>query len=276
MNRKFLFVSGCPRSGTTVLTDILNWSDSIFVGQERFAGLLNRHREEFVPELFALPRLAQFRNGDCDYPSYGAKNEYFTWYVNQKNFSKLDEYTSIGDKITNLYRHFDAFSGPAWAKRDVTVLHIVRNVLDVAASYQTRKHNPKDRWNLDYVQAIADWTQSIVCAHKLSEEARVGGAKIGIVDYDLLFGETFQEFVASAKLVYGFLGEEFSTKQLGGMERIFLAFNERKRLRVSHDEILDDVRARISSDVSAMHHALSERSVNALLSPAIGQHGKLS
>src|SRR5690606_22609353 len=128
------------------LTHILNWGQSAFVGQERFASLLNRQPDAFVPDLFESDRLARFIKGDCGYSSYSELREYGAEFACKKEFDTLGENRFIGDKITALHRFFPVFSSPEWDGKDVTVIHVVRNVLDVANSYQTRLENPNDRW----------------------------------------------------------------------------------------------------------------------------------
>lgn len=260
MSQKFLFVSGCPRSGTTVLAHILNWSDAIFVGQERYTLLLNNNTMAFTPELFAARRLCHFQNGDCLYPSFGAMNEYFAWYANSKNFAGLDRMTWIGDKIPNLYAFFEVFNAPAWTGADVTVLHIVRNVLDVAASYHSRKQNPSDGWDEDYLRAIPAWSNSVLCAHALVGRS-LPNVRMGIVDYDSIFGGDLQRLLESAQLIYEFVGEQFGPKQVEGMQRIYMSCEHLKTRRQHHDEIRDDVSARVPGDLLAKHRELAEQSI---------------
>lgn len=262
MKRKFVFVSGCPRSGTTVLAHILNWGDSIFVGQERFAVLLNREPAVFLPELFDMPRLARFEAGDCLYPSYGAMDEYFAWYAASKPFGELARMTRIGDKIPNLYAFFDVFSLPAWADCDVTVLHIVRNVFDVAASYQSRKLNPADGWDADYLKAIPAWSNSVACAHALAGRD-MPNVRLGIVDYDSIFDGDQPALMDSVRRIYGFIGAEFGPGQAQGMERIYRSCQQLRKNRKTYEDIREDVRARVPGKVLDMHRSLAERSITA-------------
>jgi hypothetical protein len=245
-----------------VLAHILNWGDSTFVGQERFSVLLNKRTDAFVPGLFDMPRLARFEAGDCLYPSYGAKDEYFAWYAATKAFDRLDGMARIGDKIPNLYAYFDAFKAPAWEGCDVTVLHIVRNALDVAASFQSRKENPADGWDADYLAAIPAWSNSVICAHALIDRPD-SNVRMGIVDYDAIFEGDLPALLEAVHRIYGFIGEDFGPRQEEGMQRIYRSCQQLKKNRQPQDKIRDDVRERIPSRILDMHRALSGRSITA-------------
>lgn len=137
MPQELIFVSGCARSSTTVMATILNWSDSVFVAQERYAPRVRHWPKTFKPDLYTLPRLLQFEAGECGYSSFESKGEYTSYYANPKDFAALDGYAYIGGKITHLFRRFDSFARPEWADTQVTLVHVIRNIAGVAASYRT-------------------------------------------------------------------------------------------------------------------------------------------
>ena len=63
----FLFATGCPRSGNTALTRLLNAHDEIVMGSERYKYLLYEGRFwELTPELYAPPRYFDFRETDTN------------------------------------------------------------------------------------------------------------------------------------------------------------------------------------------------------------------
>lgn len=260
MPKKYLFVSGCPRSGTTVLTSILNWSDQAFVGQERYAGLMNRKPAQFLPIIFNYPRLLQFERGDCGYSSFEEKNEYNAWFANPKNFAKLDRMEYIGDKITNLYCFTNVFSTPPWAIRNVTILHIIRNIQDVAASYQTRKQDAKDAWSKDYLQAVADWTESVERIHDFAGKVP-SHIRLGIINYDAIFSGDIDTLMHSARKIYDFVGLTFGAKQEQGITKIFSAGEQRKEARQKHDDIRRDVESRIAGDVFTKYAELAAQAL---------------
>jgi hypothetical protein len=260
MNRKYLFVSGCPRSGTTVLAHILNWSNDVFVGQERYGELLNKRPVSFTPGLFEAERLRRFEAGECGYASYEANGEYNAWYANNKLGVDFAAMKHVGDKIPELYKRFEVFSSPAWAGRDVTLLHIVRNVFDVAGSYQTRKLDTADGWQKDYLLAIADWSASVRRAHEQMSNPQPN-VRLGIVDYDSLFAGGADELVEASRKIFGFAGIAFGEAEKAGVLTIQRAAETRKKMRQNHDAIRADVLSRVDPEVARMHEALKARSI---------------
>ncbi len=257
MKPKYLFVSGCPRSGTTVLAHILNWSHEAFVGLERFASLLNRDPSMFIPELFEKPRLIHFAAGDCGYNSYEAKADYNAWYVNPFNADRLERLEQVGDKITNLYSHLGLFNCLPWNSCEITILHIVRNVTDVAASYQTRMLEPSDGWNMDYLQAIDDWSESVDRVHAFISLPTTN-VRLSIVNYDSIFGGDFDQLIRSVMRIYNFVGLEFGDSQIEGMRLILKAGAHYKKIRQSHDNIRQDIKGRVTNDVLTKYNYLTE------------------
>jgi hypothetical protein len=247
MKPKFLFVSGCPRSGTTVLAHILNWSHEAFVGLERFASLLKRNPSMFSPQLFEKSRLLHFEPGDCGYSSYEAKADYSAWFVNPFNADRLDRLELVGDKITNLYSHFDQFSSLPWNSSEITILHIVRNVADVAASYQTRMLEPSDGWNMDYIQAIDDWSESVNRVHAFVSQPATN-VRLCVVNYDSIFIGDFDRLINSAMQIYSFVGLEFGEKQVEGMRLILEAGAHYKKIRQSYDNIQQVIISQMTND----------------------------
>jgi hypothetical protein len=256
MGDKYLFVSGSPCSGTTVLAHILNWSDSVFVGLERYGSRLLEHPETFTPELFTAQRLSRFEPGDCTYPDYASKPGYQRWHANPKDAGRADGMTYVGDKVPALPQYLEVFRRPAWVGRDVTLLVILRNVADVAACYQKRKLKQSVRWDHDYLQAIAAWSETVDCAHALASGA-LPNVRLGIVDYDRIFGRDLERLLDSAKAIYGFLGEAFGAKQVVGMGRVYQSFLERKGQR-NQDDIRKQVQGRVCPETLACYRRLLE------------------
>lgn len=124
-NKRFLFVSGMPRSGTTAFGDLLNIVDDMKLFVE-----LGNEFMPFSPNDFSnsvLPTLVQ-------------------WSGQEKNTRILEvsDYKVIGDKrpyfFMNLPHFFENFKS-----LDFKVLHIVRNIFEVAYSYQMRANNSEDK-----------------------------------------------------------------------------------------------------------------------------------
>lgn len=256
----YLFVSGCPRSGTTVMATLLNWSDRVFVAQERFAPLTRFHPEEFKPSLYTPSRMLDFRPGECGYDAFEDKAEYRSRFANPKKFDSLEDYQVIGDKITHLFRRFSMFGNADWRDLDVAVVHMVRNVQDVAASYQTRKNDAGDAWDWDGDDAVRDWTESVECAYAFDASPE-RTAKFHVVDYDWLFTGSRARLVDGAANLFEALGLPFASKQAEG---VGLLADSRERFlakRRTHPLLRARVERLVGADVLRKQDALRAKSL---------------
>lgn len=257
---RYLFVSGCPRSGTTVMATLLNWSDSVLIGQERYAPLVRFHPDQFGPHLFEPQRMLTFVKGDCGYASFENMKEYSAHYANPKNFEAISDYPIRGDKITRLYEHLGNFDGPEWEGEDVTVLHMIRNPVEVACSYETRKLTATDRWQDGYEAGIEDWTNAVDRVHEYMLE---GGNRIrlGIVSYDHLFLGGVGGFAESVAKIYDFAGLEFGDKQMVGVEKVHKASHFFMERRKRHQQAVDAVNRDLSEEKKGKYQFLLERRI---------------
>lgn len=258
MATKYLFVSGCPRSGTTVLTHMLNWADDAFVGQERYAMLFNKRPARFKPDLFEGERMARHEKGDC--AKHQFDRDLKSKHARPKDFEAIDSYGHRGDKITNLYTRFGMFGRGEWIEKDVTVLHIVRNLGDVAASYHTRKLNEGDRWSRDYEKAIEDWSASVDKTHAYLAKPATD-ARIGIVDYDTLFTGDLKQLMKGARAIYRFAGLDFTPVQRQGIRKLHVVGEKKKQKRQRHDDIREDALARVDPRTLERYQALVKRAI---------------
>jgi len=254
---KFLFVSGCPRSGTTVMTTLLNWHDSVLVTQERYAPLLKFHPEQFVPDLFEPDRLLDFRKGECGYASFAKQKEHSAHYANPKDFSAIGSYPLRGDKITHLYRNVEKFEEPAWQDADVVVLHMMRNLDDVVCSYETRRLNQDDPWKEGIDQAVDAWSASVEDIHRYIGR-QTPKARVGIVGYEKMFAGDAAVLGENLARVYAFVGIDFGDRQAEGIAKVHQAssfFAERRKL---HSEATTEARRRVSAETLRMFERLRE------------------
>jgi len=154
-DKKYLFVCGCPRSGTTALGLLLASDPRIAIGIERYGNLFLR--QDIVPELFEKSRFANPMQGDTFYSNLlEYHSTYYTGILN-----RLDSALYIGDKIPWLYKRFDRLAETIPTAK---VLMIVRNIFDVAASFEARANNQEDRnWRRDWrtEAAVEQWTESL-------------------------------------------------------------------------------------------------------------------
>jgi hypothetical protein len=151
--KNYLFVCGCPRSGTTGLGLLLASDPRIAIGIERYNGL--SMRQDIVPELFEKNRFANPIQGDTWYSDLLKHHpNYYTPIL-----KKLDTAFYVGDKIPWLYKRFGRL---AETMPGAKVLVILRNIFDVAASFEARANNPEDRnWDWRTEAAVEQWTESL-------------------------------------------------------------------------------------------------------------------
>lgn len=259
---RFFFVSGCARSGTTVMATLLNWSDEVLVTQERFAPLLRFKPDAFLPDLFAEERMLDFRMLDdqlceCGYSDFTAQPEYSAEYANPKDFSAISTYPIRGDKITHLYRAVDRFKEQAWEECEILLLHMIRGLDHVVSSYETRRLDPTDNWKLGYDTAIIDWTTSVEEILRFSQ-APPSNAKVGIVEYESIFGGGLQQASDAVARVYAFAGLAFGDKQAEGVARVHEASTHFERTRTLHEHAVAKSRSAISSDTMDKYKKLRE------------------
>ena len=158
MTKKFLFVCGCPRSGTSYLHSILAQHPAIALGLERFN--LRMFARALMPTDFDRSRLFRMETGDTWYDDLSQ----FPWHQGllESHYDKADY---VGDKVPRAYEVFDHLITHF---PDVRFICLVRNVFDVAASYEARRR-AITHWNPDWGprKAVEHWNASLraVLAH---------------------------------------------------------------------------------------------------------------
>jgi hypothetical protein len=178
---KYLFVCGCPRSGTSILQRTLAQHPAIVLGGERYA-----HRvwqaNGITPDLFTKSRFFDVRAGDTFYTT----TDIFPAYYSAMH-EKFDDAMWIGEKSPELYMQYGFID--ANFDDEVHFLYIVRNIFDIAASYQQRATNPADvGWatNRDYSHAIHDWKVSMERTLAFLNDPN-RRARLSILSYEDLF-----------------------------------------------------------------------------------------
>jgi hypothetical protein len=149
-----LFVCGCARSGTSALTLALNAHPEIVLGMERYFSYLATHGR-LSPDLFQYDRFFDVKEGDTFYDSLN----FF-----EKNYKSSREKFAgakyVGDKIPALTAYISKLIEDFPESK---IICIVRNVIDVSASFENRARAgtfwPKNR-NAD--TAVDYWNRSLV------------------------------------------------------------------------------------------------------------------
>ena len=152
MPKKFLFVGGCPRSGTGYLHLILATHPAIALGLERFN--LRLFARSLMPADFDRDRFLRVEAGD-------------TWYDDLSHFPwqrrHMEEYYDsadyVGDKVPRSYEFYDHL---VTHFPDVRFICMVRNPFDVAASYEKRRRGGPI-WNPEWGprKAVEHWNASL-------------------------------------------------------------------------------------------------------------------
>ena len=224
MDQTYVFVCGCPRSGTTALNHVFNWHPHVFMGIERFSARFARQPESFVPELFRAARFATFVAGDCGYnafaelPEYGS--DYSVWFKMPLDPAKIDDAPFVGDKITQLYRNFARFRSPPWAGRRIVMVQILRNLPDVARSYEKRKLDPNDRWDSGYAEAATEWSLAMEQGLALHRDPSRGMQHL-LVNYENVFERGLDGFVAGCGKILAATGLDPELVNVQGLVRVF-------------------------------------------------------
>lgn len=174
--RKYLFVAGCARSGTSALVQLLVGSPQVVIGMERFGHLVNPSCFTLSPEHFTKDRFLNIKDGDTFY------DDFFGFHKFDPNIeNKLDKCDWIGDKRPDLYESYDHLFERF---PDAKVIFIHRSIEEVASSYHGRIDEGKN-WpaSKNFESAVREWNRSLF----LTREAISKGYDINVVDYDTVF-----------------------------------------------------------------------------------------
>lgn len=174
--KKYLFVAGCARSGTSALVQLLSGSPKIALGMERFGHLVNPNDFSLTPEHFTKARFLKLEEGDTFYDDVLDFHKFDPDLIN-----KLDTSEWVGDKRPDLYESYDQlFESFPNAK----VIFIYRSIAEVASSFHGRIQEGKN-WpaTKNFESAVREWNRSLY----LTREALNKGYDIAVVDYDSIF-----------------------------------------------------------------------------------------
>jgi hypothetical protein len=178
--KRFLFICGCARSGTSALTTLVDAHAEIAVGMERY---LNRFLtgKGLTPDLFEEERFFSIEHGDTFYD-----NLEFAKPLYKSLRSKWQRSLVFGDKIPKLYTRYDRIFQNFPEAR---IIFVSRNLIDVANSYKRRAEDESDQeWseNRGAVVAIDDWNNANSLTLSAIERYP---SKIYVLSYESLFLE---------------------------------------------------------------------------------------
>lgn len=206
---------------------LLTRDPRIALGLERYAELLQS--TGLHPSLFEKDRFFDLRPGDTFYKDLEAFNPYYG-----EIRSRYADTEFKGDKIPSLFAHLDnvfaAFPG-------ARVIVMVRNVFDIAASYE-RRADEGDHWpaNRRTNAAIKDWRRMLSVMSMYAEDKRV----LPVIYEDFYFGK------GNLRTLYDFL-------ELDLTHRVEVAF----RRTLERGAAREDARSRDLSQEAVMSICLN-------------------
>lgn len=220
---RYLFVCGTARSGTSAMWRLLIDDPRIAMGLERY--VLRVGKDGLSPELFEERRFFDLQPGDTFYEDLEGFNPYYGQLRQRYADAEF-----VGDKIPRLFAHLDSlFEAFPTAK----VIVMVRNIFDVAASYESRA-DAAVHWspNRRTPAAIRDWGRMLRSLDACMDDARV---------YPVLYEDFFGGQGDLAGL-YEFIGlsleERAFARFAGSNERSARLEGERRRA-LSQSNVLD-------------------------------------
>ena len=186
-SKRYLFICGNPRSGTTALGDLLNTDSRLIIGKERY----RRVRKGLGPEHFTKERFFEPTPQETSFlPArlipQGEKG-YSVWPDDEQAVRRKwnsPDLVYVGDKAPFYVRQLpylrDSFPG-------CKLVVLLRDPVSVADSYQRRAEDPDDHWPIenDHTVAIEHWNQS---TEDLNDHLdRFGLQDLFIVDYETFY-----------------------------------------------------------------------------------------
>lgn len=180
--RRFLFVVGQARSGTTALVRVVGAHDQIAMGIERFKWFWTPQGDisGFGPDHFTRERFFDFDAGLTNLtPDFHKR--YRAWY--DETEKKYDSARYVGEKITQPFR----LQALAQQFPNAFFICIVRDVFEVAHSWQARADDAADLWNPGQgaIKAVDAWNTAVANIARCYHE---NPGRVMIVDHSQFFG----------------------------------------------------------------------------------------
>lgn len=198
MEKNYIFISGCPRTGTTALVKLLNTHPDVIIGMERYkayafdpALVSNLKPSLFTAESFfdMRPDQTNVLSGHLEW-----EREYKSMYDELKVKWELAVERGNADSIVwgdkfpqycRLYKQMDdSFDD------HIKWIFTTRNIMEVALSFNYRAEsvNSNGAWsrNWDYKMAVTLWNESL---KETWRYLRMRPWKMMVVDHSSIFSE---------------------------------------------------------------------------------------
>jgi len=218
--KNVLIVTGVARSGTTALAELLNSHEQLCLGVERFK-FQYLIKNNYSSSLFEKERFFDFREEDTNLRPAVRPHWQGTY---ETMAEKWDTARIIGDKVPDMTPILGDFIR---ANPTYKYIYILRNIKDVALSWQARAQRVSDSWPVgkDFARACESWGEQYTAlldylkTHKMRD-------RMLLLDYDRMF----LEHKLTERALLNFLGLSASES----MSRVFdehVAFATTKTLR---------------------------------------------
>jgi hypothetical protein len=176
--KKYLFICGVPRSGTTALSRLIGLHPQIVMGTERYK-YLYRGENTLSIDLFTKDRFFDIKEEETNLllDNEGRKSYY------ENAFKKFDNAIYVGDKTPGIYNWYNKILEEF---KQVKFIFILRDIHQVASSWNVRALNSENsKWKkeMDYKQAVIEWNLAL----GKTKEALGKGVDLVIVNYNNFF-----------------------------------------------------------------------------------------
>ena len=176
-----LLVTGVARSGTTAMGELLNSHSRICLGVERFKFQFLR-ANNYDASMFDHDRFFDFRPEDTNLDPV-SRPAWQPLYDTMK--TKWDTAQVIGDKVPDMMPVLADFMA---ANPDFRYICLLRNLKDVALSWQARADRKRDSWpaGKGFAMACQSWAEQNLLLHDLLRDKRLR-RQILLLDYDTMY-----------------------------------------------------------------------------------------
>ncbi|MDJ0655476.1 MAG: sulfotransferase [Xanthomonadales bacterium] len=230
---KYLFVGGCPRSGTTALLQLLNSHPGIALGKERYKNVQGLTPRHFETDQFLHPSAEETNLLDMDH------------YAALRRKMRRGDILYIGDKTPGYYRRISELSQ---AFEQARFLMIWRDPVRVASSFQHRAQRAAGGWSEehDYRNAIRQWNSSLTRYRQFMRQG--GHGQLMLLHYEWLYSGDF-EYLRS---VFRFLGLDVTDEVIESYVHIARRWNRvRKKSLCLTEEQIGEVKAGTDPELEA-------------------------
>lgn len=237
-----LFVAGLGRSGTTALTEVLASHPRIVLGMERYKRLWGRRIGELTADHFTRERMLDFSD-DLTNVVPAVDPRWGVYY--DAMAKKWDQAAFVGDKFTRVQM------GRVWQNiPDARFLCIVRDIHEVATSWEKRATNEADRgWGSrdDARAAVEAWNTGNT---RILRSSRRRPDQIRVLEYASFFGAAD---AAPLRAALDWLGLAWTAE----IEGEFTEAHERYVTSIKHKQrvLPDDLKQFVDANADAASYA---------------------